>query len=366
MKILHYAPDLQGGGADLLAADLAFALQVFDVQSTLVAPANAQVSITPSTLLRHVRYSSHHLFGQWGLARKLRGLIVSRTPDIVQAYGYNAIITASKICNSLPSNRRPKLVGVLSGYPPGGDILRSPEILGCDALTVVAKHLRQHLSGAAEAYEKAWVIPYGVNETLCHPGYKPSTEWQESWKRTHPELSDRFVVCLPGPISAMHGSADVVPMVSTLLQQDIQAHILIAGDSAKADPEFITTLRRRMRSAGIEQHFTWVDAPKQLRDIMCSCHAVINLATSPEAYNRPMLEALALGRPVVGYDHGVAGEYLEAFQPVGTVPVGDFDAVADVLSQWHSYPPDPVESIPYPYRLSDTAKSYYDLYTSLT
>lgn len=366
MKILHYAPDLQGGGAGLLAADLAYALQIYDVQSILLAPAHAPVGITPTAQLRYVPYRPYPLPGMWGHELRLRRLITARKPDIVQAYGYSAITTAAKACSKLPPGSRPKLVGALSGYPPQEELLHRPELMSCDALTVVAKHLRQHLADINEALTKAWVIPYGVNETLCHPGYRPSAEWQERWQSEHPELQGRFVVCLPGPISAMHGTADMVPMVSTLLQQDIEAHILVAGDSTQADPDFMLTLRRRMRSAGIEDHFSWVDKPAQMRDIMCSCHAVANLATFPEAYNRPMLEAFALGRPVVGYGHGAAGEYLEAFQPVGTVPVGDYDAVADILSQWHSYPPDPIPDVPYPYRLSDTAKSYFDLYSSLS
>lgn len=365
MNILHFAPTMQLGSATQLAADLAYALQVYeDVNNLLVSPAAAAVEKGPR--LRHVAWRPYPVPGAWGQVLKLRGMISARRPDIVQAYGFEAITTAAKACRLVPAAHRPKLVGALTGYPPTPEALQAHELQSCAAITVISRHLRVHLKNANHALIKSWVIPYGVNEALCYPAYRSPQEWQQRWLAERPELRDRFVVCVPGPISPTHGTADIVPIAATLQQQDIPAHMLLTGDPKLAAPSFMTNLRRRIRSSGMEPYISWVSDARALRDIMCSCHAVINLATSPEAYNRPMLEALALGRPVVGYDHGVAGEYLEAFQPVGTVPVGDFDAVADVLSQWHSYPPDPVESIPYPYRLSDTAKSYYDLYTSLT
>lgn len=366
MKILHYAPFMQAGGGSRLAVDLSYALQT-TTQSTLAVPCGflSPADVSAPQQQRVVDYNDPLLPGVWGHVLKLRGLIRSHKPDILQAYGYEAIIIAAKARKLIPAAQRPRLVGALTGYPASAETLRRPEIAACDSITVISKQLRQFIKKANPALIKSWVIPYGVNETLCYPTYRSPQGWQEHWQSKHPELKGRFVVCVPGPLSEMHGSLDIVPITATLLQQNIPVQILIAGKPSHSESAFLTQLRRRCRSSGIEQLISWEEHTDQLRDIMCSCHAVISISTAPEAYNRPVLEALALGRPVVGYDHGSVGEYLDAFQPIGTVPVGDFDAVADVLSQWHTYPPDPVESIPYPYRLSDTAKSYYDLYTSL-
>lgn len=366
MKILHYAPTLQPGGATQLASDLAYALQLFEVQSFLVAPAESLAGQPASSQLRLIPYHPFPVPGDWGHTWKLRSLIIERKPEIVQAYGFGAIATAAKALRLLPANRRPKLVGALTGYASGAAALHTSGLSACDAITVISKHLRQHLKKSNPDMAKSWVIPYGVNETLCNLAYRSPAGWQEAWQAKHPECKERFVVCVPGPISEAHGTADIVPIVTTLMQQDIPVQILLAANPKAVDVSFMTLLRRRIRAAGIDAQVSWESDTTRLRDIMCSCDAVIDLALSPEAYNRPILEALALGRPVAGYEHGVSGEYLEAFQPIGIVPVGDFDAIADVLSQWHTYPPDPAESIPYPYRLSDTAKSYHDLYTSLS
>jgi glycosyltransferase involved in cell wall biosynthesis len=49
----------------------------------------------------------------------------------------------------------------------------------------------------------------------------------------------------------------------------------------------------------------------------------LQLSTQPEAFGRTAAEALALGRPVLGFDHGGVGEILAQNFPAGRVAVGD-------------------------------------------
>lgn len=367
MKVLHFAPTLQPGAATQLAADLAYALQLFDVQSFLVTSKDNSDIIPISDRLRFIPMSRSLIPGESGSILKLRSIISNTQPDVIQAYGCEAVSLAAKALKRVSGEgKKPLLVATLTGYPGDAAFLRSAELADCAAITCVSKCLRQYVSEARPTLENLWHIPYGVNDTLCCPSYTSPDSWQAEWQLSYPKLKDRFVICVPGAISSAHGTAAIVPVLSTLLQQDIPAHAIIAGDRACADAEFLATLMRRIRAAGLDSLITWIDKPTHLRDIMCSCHAVVSLADEPLAYDRPILEALSLGKPVTGYAHGVTGEYLETFQPVGLVPVRDYDAIADVLSQWYYAPPDPLVSVPYPYRLSDTAKSFFDLYNSLT
>ena len=365
MKILHFAPFLQAGGASQLAVDLAYALQAHEVKSMLLSPVCELISPLVSTQLRHFNYRPYPLPGDMGSVLKLHRIISEQKPDIVQAYGYEAVAIAVRACKKMPAGKCPRIVAALTGYPTEQEQQSIQRLSACAATTVVSKHLRVTLTKLMPTLEKLWVIPYGVNETLCHPGYAPTEEAREQWRRMHPELIGRFVVCLPGPISAIHGTASIVPIMAALLSQDIPVHTLIAGHTGEADPTYLSNLRRQLRASGLDSHVTWLGASADMRDVLCLSDVVLSLHQSPAAYDRPILEALSLGRPVAGYDHGAISEYLEAFNPVGALPEGDEDAAADVLSQWHSYPPDLDEAVPYPYRLSDTAANYYELYTNL-
>lgn len=366
MKVFHFAPELAIGGPDELAMELAYALQIFDVTSVVAAPNRDLITPVIGKLLRFVRYKGGSLPGLWGEVFHLRRLLISQNPDILHAYGYRAVSVATRACACLPSDRRPSLVASLGAYPKEADFLERTKLMSCDAITMIRTELRSYLKSVHPPLIKSWIIPYGANDMLFHPNYRPSPEWNQRWRVEHPQLDDRFLICLPSPIGSAWCTQHIVPLLSSLRSQDIPAHALLAGSIKKADPSFLKTLHRDIRSAGLDECVSWLDAPEDLRDILCVSHAVLCLTEKPVVYDRTALQALALGRPTAGYGHGAVLEYLEAMQPMGVLPVGDVDSATDLLSQWYNAPPDPPEEVPYPYKLSDTAKKYYELYTNIT
>lgn len=367
MKVLHYAPSLESGSPDELAVDLAFALQTREVNSIVATPLKKFVTPILSEKVRYARCASRSLTGLWGYSRNLRELIRRYSPDIVQTYGYDAIAVATRACGGRGKKRRhPHLVGVLSTYPSSADFAEHTRLMECDAITITRTELRNYLKTFHPSIIKSWIIPYGVNELHFHPTYKPSADWLDRWNAEHPELKERFTICLPASLHEQNCALHIVPILSLLHSQDIPAHALFTGSLRNADPDYLKKLRHDLRAAGLTDNVTFLDEPKNLRDVLCASDAVLCLTQRPVVYHREALQALALGRPTAGYGQGAVKEYLEAMQPMGVLPVGDCDAAADILSQWYGSPPDPITEIPFPYKLSDTAKKYHELYTQLT
>lgn len=366
MKVLHFVPQLSADSPNALAVDLAFALQAFGETSVVAAPNRELLTPIISGKFKFVRFNKGHLPGLWGKVMRLRSIIRSQRVDIVQAYGYEAIAIATRACSSLPNEQRPKLVGSLSTYPQQLDFIDHTHLLSCDAISIIHTDLRSFLKNIQPSLIKSWIIPHGVNELQYYPGYVPSTDEFSQLRTVHPQLEGRFVICLPAPIGEPWCTRDIIPILSILQSQDIPAHALLVGTTRFAEPGYLKSLRREIRAAGLDQHITRVDPPKDLRGLLCAADAVLCLTAKPITYSASALQALALGRPTVGYGHGAVQDYLEAMQPMGILPVGDPDSAADMLSQWYTVPPDPPEEIPYPYKLSDTAKKYHELHTNLT
>jgi len=65
-----------------------------------------------------------------------------------------------------------------------------------------------------------------------------------------------------------------------------------------------------------------------VREVLAPSALVLQLSSKAEAFGRTVLEALSLGRPVLGFDHGGVGEQLRQFFPEGAVPVGDMTRLA--------------------------------------
>jgi glycosyltransferase involved in cell wall biosynthesis len=66
---------------------------------------------------------------------------------------------------------------------------------------------------------------------------------------------------------------------------------------------------------------------------------VLQLSTKPEAFGRTVLEALSLGRPVLGFEHGGVGEQLREWFPGGAVPLGDAARLAVRAIELLRFPP---------------------------
>ena len=74
---------------------------------------------------------------------------------------------------------------------------------------------------------------------------------------------------------------------------------------------------------------------------------VLQLSRKPEAFGRTVIEALSVGRPVLGWDHGGVGELLRELQPQGAVAAFDATALADRARHLLAQPPAPPATMPY-------------------
>ncbi len=361
MKILHFSPQLKSAGLSRLAADLACALQERGTQNLVLAPPCELVSRMQECGIQHARCNKPNILTAIRGKSKLKSLIREFEPDILQVYSREAAWIAGITCRKL--KKKPPIVGVMTGYPLAG--FANMGLNYCNCFTTVSKHLRSVLGEHSELFRKQkqpWVIPYGVNQHLCFPNYKPSQNWSEQWERAHPGKKEAFTLCIPGALSPVHGLDDLVPILQQLLKNGVPAHAYIAGDVRLSTPGYVEHLRNLFSQAQIENRITWIGARTDMRDVMATCNVTLSLAHEPSTHDHTILEALALGRPVAGYDHGSVGELLSSFLPEGRIPPSDPAAMADVLTQWYTYPPVTPCDIPYPYRITDTAHSYTELY----
>jgi glycosyltransferase involved in cell wall biosynthesis len=84
------------------------------------------------------------------------------------------------------------------------------------------------------------------------------------------------------------------------------------------------------------------------------------LSQQPESFGLTVLEALALGRPVVGYDCGGVGELLAALYPTGKVPPNSSNGLFLTTTQILKNPsqPSPNELFTLEKSLASTADIY--------
>ena len=226
----------------------------------------------------------------------------------------------------------------------------------------VRDYLRRHYPELPA--ERIQVIQRGVDPAAFPYGYQPSAAWLADWHREHPRLQNTPVLTLPGRLSRLKGHEDFIELIARLRARGWPVRGLIVGGVEPRRQRYADQIRRMVQTKGLEEVIGFTGHRADMREIYAVSSLVLSLSAQPESFGRTVLEALSLGMPVVGYDHGGVGEILARLYPAGLTPFGDLDALtARVIELLTAAPPVPPELV-FPLRrmLDETLALYESLH----
>lgn len=175
----------------------------------------------------------------------------------------------------------------------------------------------------------------GVDPADYHPAFRPDAAWRERFFEEHPQLADRWILTLPGRITQIKGQLDLVEIVAGLKARGVPVHALLVGGVHPRRQDYWQRVQGAIEEQGLGGDITWLGPRRDLREIMAISDVVLSLTTKPESFGRTVTEALALGRPVLGYDHGGVGEQLARVYPEGRIPCRDRRRAVETLDRWY-------------------------------
>ena len=204
------------------------------------------------------------------------------------------------------------------------------------------------------------VIYRGVDGRSYPYGWKPEASWLQSFFSEFPQAVGKLLVTLPGRITRLKGHEDFIALIAQLKRQNLPVHGLIVGGASSSKQRYLETLHQRVRGMGLENDISFTGQRDDLKNILAISNLVLSLSTQPESFGRTTLEALRLGVPTAGYDHGGVGEILRAIYPEGLLPLGNAEAALDKIAALLRQPNAVPEGDFYP--LSEMLKKTMALY----
>lgn len=366
MKIMHLLPSLSSGGVEQVVLELCQGLQGRGEDCVVISAGGPMAAAVEETGARHITRpigkKSLRTLGQIG---PMTQLLRREKPDVLHLHSRAPAWVGWLACKRLKPGERPKIVTTFHGFHSVN--FYSAIMAKGDSVIAVSRCMKEHiLSNYPSTPEsRISVIPNSVDTALNYPEYRPSAAWMDAWRTTYPELAGKYTLCLPGRITRLKGASHLVPILTALKERGIPAHAVIVGETKPGKENIRRELEANFAKAGLTRDVTWTGCRSDLRDVLCACDVTLSLTLQPEAFGKTTLEALALGRPVAGYEHGGVGEQLEVFLPEGKTPTGDPRAMAALLAGWYGRPPVPKLPVPPPYRRQDMIDAHLRLYQSL-
>ncbi len=164
----------------------------------------------------------------------------------------------------------------------------------------------------------------------------------------HPQLGGRGpLLLLPGRGTRLKGHADAIALLAALRADGLDARLWLPGVLQEGRARYLAELQAQASTLGVQDALAMTEATAGMAEAYTACDLVLQLSRKPEAFGRTVVEALAVGRPVLGWAHGGVGELLAELQPDGRVPPFDADALHAAARGLLDAPPSPIEALPY-------------------
>src|SRR5579863_7838947 len=146
---------------------------------------------------------------------------------------------------------------------------------------------------------------------------------------------DARVVMLPGRLTRWKGGLDFIAAIARLGRRDLCCLLVGAEQRAGFRRELESQIERR----GLGGMFRIVEDCRDITAAYALADVVVSASTDPEGFGRTIVEAQAMGRPVVATDHGGARETVIPGSTGWLVPPGDTEAMATAIGEALSLDP---------------------------
>ncbi len=328
LTVVQLLPSLHSGGVERSTLEIAAALVAAGHRSVVVSAGGRLVPALLEGGSEHIELAiGRKSPGAFVVMRRLRAVLAALQPDIVHARSRLPAWLAWFALRGMKVPR-PHFVTTVHGLnSPGrysGVMLRGERVV-CVSDSVRA-YVGRHWPETDAA--RRVVIPRGIDPQAFPRGFAPSPEWRVRFAAEFPALQGGRLLLMPGRGTRLKGHAEAIALLAALRAEGEDARLWLLGADEPGREAYLAELRALAERRGVSAWLA-ISAPRSdVREAYAACDLVLQLSGKPEAFGRTVLEALSIGRPVLGWDHGGVGELLRDLYPAGRVTLGDADALA--------------------------------------
>jgi glycosyltransferase involved in cell wall biosynthesis len=343
LTVLQVLPAIDSGGVERGVLEIAEALVAAGHRSLVVSGGGRMVA----ELTDH---GSQHF--QKAIGRKspftlrhvhwLRTLMINQQVDVVDIHSRMPGWITWLAWKSLPAANRPALISTLHGLHSTG-FYSSIMCRGEHVIVVsetVRDYVRKNYSFVPE--EQLHLIHRGIDGHEYPRGFQPDETWKVDFFAQFPKARNHPLLTLAGRITRLKGHQDLLRLLARLRERGITVHGLVVGGADPRKAAYGHELKTLAASLKLSDHVTFTGHRSDLKQIYAISSIVLSLSSTPESFGRTVAEALSIGTPVIGYDHGGIAEILAAQFPVGAVESGNLEALTGTVASILEKVPRPI------------------------
>jgi len=365
LTVVQLLPALDTGGVERSTLEIAEALVRAGHRAIVVSKGGRQLLQLQALGAQHIALDIGH---KSPLVLRhvpaLRQLFATSGADVVHARSRLPAWLGWYALRGMPVARRPHFVttahGLNSPSRYSGIMARGERVV-CVSETV-REYLLRHYPKTDPAGLR--VIPRGIDIAAFPRVAGVDADARAQLAARYPQLGGADpLLLLPGRGTRLKGHADAIALLAAVRRSGLDARLWMPGAVQDGRAGYVAELWQLAHAAGVQDAVAINEATAAMAQAYAACDLVLQLSRKPESFGRTLIEALAVGRPVLGWAHGGVGELLAELQPEGAVPPFDADALLRVALRLLAQPPAPPATMPYTLRAMQEAT--IDMYRGL-
>ena len=308
IAVMQVLPHLNSGGLVSGAVEIAKELTNSNFKSLVVSSGGYKENeiLRNNSILEKLPVHSKNLFTILRNKKKLIELAVKYNINLIHARSrapaWSAYLAAKEL--NLP------FVTTFHGTYGTENFLKKKYnsiMLKGDAVIAISKFIRQHIKDEYGVTKNLYVIPRGVDTNIFSPKKVSSARLINAAKKINMEGNDKIIL-LPGRLTNWKGHKLAIKAIARL---EITNFKLVFIGDLQGRVKYKNELIDLATHLNIASKVIFISHTRDLASYLMLADLVISCSTKPEAFGRTVLEAQAMGRPVVAFNHGGSVELIK-------------------------------------------------------
>jgi len=362
LTVMQLLPALESGGVERSTLEIAQALVKAGHRALVVSAGGRLQAELAACGGEHFSLPIGHksLRALWQ-HRALRALIEREQVDILHARSRLPAWIGWRALRGLPPGCRPRWMTTVHGLNSPSrysQIMTRGERVICVS-ACVRDYVLQHYPHTDPA--RLQIVPRGIDPSAFPPRPFPDPKARRAAAAMDPRLGgDGPLLLLPGRGTRLKGHADALALLARLRATGMDARLWMPGAREPGRARYLAELEAEAARLGVAGALAITPPTAAIAEAYAASDLVLQLSRKPEAFGRTVLEALATGRPVLGWAHGGVGELLAQLQPQGAAPTFDLDALVGKAHTLLRQPASTLRAMPYSLRrMQDATLALY-------
>ncbi len=329
--VLQVVPGLTTGGAERGCVDVGVALAAAGTRSLIASSGGPMTRELDRAGVEHIKLTldTKNPWTIWRNADRLAEIILAHGVEVVHARSrapaWSAWLAAQRTGARFmttfhaPYNFKGRLKHRYNSVMAKGE-----------QIIAISEFIRSHiLENYRVAPETVRVIHRGIDHAIFHPDRVTQprlVQLAQHWRLP----DDRPVILLPGRLTRWKGQLDLIDALAKLKRRDVVC-LMVGSDQGRS--RYRAELERRIAHHNLSSVVHLVDHCTDMAAAYMLSTVVVSASREPEAFGRVIVEAQAMGKPVIVTNIGAVLETVIPGQTAEIVPPCDPEPLAEALAR---------------------------------